>query len=439
MSAVKGGVYQRGPFWLDYARGAGGAPLSDRWYIWWYDAGSGRQKRRSTGQSDVRVACEKLDEHYLATHRATPDEQATYGVADAMADYWIEHGQHIASMEATKAQLKLFNRFRTIEQDAGRMPEPLMPDHLDDNLLNRFRSWGVADPIVARKKDDQGNWIDGKKRKRSASTVEESVITLKAALNHAFKNRRTKYVPPLKHKTRDQVTPERTYRLSLEAIGELLDYSLRGAGNYAGHGVRLLPLRRYLVAGICTLARPDAIFDMSVDPGREQWMQNERRFVLNQAGRTQTKKVRPIVPIVDLLHSWLQQTDDWFVCFERTSFDPKQRIDIITQHGVKAIRSGWDGAREHLGIPGGWGPKLIRHSMATILANRGVDLIQLEMALGHRVLGKTSSRYAIFGPDYLASVRDGLNDVIADLMKMAGSALHPKLTQNSGNIAVLRA
>jgi len=35
MSAVKGGIYQRGEFWLDYVRGAGGKPASDRLYIWW--------------------------------------------------------------------------------------------------------------------------------------------------------------------------------------------------------------------------------------------------------------------------------------------------------------------------------------------------------------------------------------------------------------------
>lgn len=124
----------------------------------------------------------------------------------------------------------------------------LLPDVLDDATIARFRTSGVADPIVAKTKDAAGNWIDGKSRKCSAATVEESVITLKAALNHAFRQRRAKYVPPLQHKTRKQVSPPRTYRLSLDGIAELLDYSMRGAGNYAGHADRLLRLRRYLVA-----------------------------------------------------------------------------------------------------------------------------------------------------------------------------------------------
>jgi len=439
MSAIKGGVYQRGPFWLDLVRGGDGRPASDRWYIWWYDAAAGRQQRKSTRTADVRVACDALDQHYLATHRATPAEQDVYTVHAALNDYWQEHGRHLPSADPIKARIKLLVRFLDIEEAAGRIPDQLLPDHIDDRLLDRFRAWAIADPIVARKKDAAGNWIAGQSRPRSASTVEESVIQLKAALNHAWRARRTKYVPPLAHKTRDQVTPQRTYRLSVESIAELLDYSLRGAGRYAGHGAILMPLRRYLIAAICTLARPDAILDMSVAPAREQWLRDHGLFALNPAGRIQTKKVRPIVPVVPLLANWLHATDEWFVCRESTRYDDRRKVEITTQTPVDGIRSGWTSARAQLGIPDGWGPKLIRHSMATILANRGVDLVQLEMALGHRVISKTSSRYAIFDPGYLATVRDGINDIVADLTKAAGPALHAKLTQKDANVTVLRA
>lgn len=343
------------------------------------------------------------------------------------------------SADPIKARIKLFTRFLEVEVAAGRVPEMLVPEHLDDKLLGRFRAWGVADPIIARKKNEAGEWVDGKSRPRSASTVEESVIQLKAALNHAFKARRTRYVPPLAHRTRDQVTPQRTYRLSVEQIGELLDYTLRGGGKYAGHADRLLPLRRYLIAAVCTLARPDAILDMNVTPAREQWMPNAKLFALNPAGRIQTKKVRPVLPVVPLLASWIEVTDEWFVCRETTRIDPKTDEELVEQHPVKSIRKAWDGARAAVGIPEGWGPKLIRHSMATILANRRVDLIELEMALGHRVLGKTSSRYAIFDPGYLATVRAGIEDVIADLDKVAGPAIRAKVAQKKENVIALRA
>ncbi|PZU56385.1 MAG: hypothetical protein DI547_16690 [Sphingobium sp.] len=439
MAAEKGGVYQRGEFWLDLARGAGGAPVSSKWYIWWYDAASGRQRRKSTRTSDVRLACDLLDEHYLAVHRPTAADQTSYSVSEAMTDYWIEHGSKQTSAEAIKARLKLMSRFMDLEAEVGRLIDPFLPDHLDDRFLGRFRDWAIADPIIARKKDADGNWIDGKRRQRRASTVEESVIQLKAALNHAFNARRTRYVPPLKHKTRDQVTPRRTYRLSVEALAELLDYSMKGGGVYGGHADRLIPLRRYLVGAITTLGRPDAVLDMGVARERGQWMQNERRFALNPEARLQTRKVRPVMPVVDLLHSWLTASEEWLVCGEKRVYDPKQRIYLTEQYRVASVKKGWLSAREKLGIPDGWGPKLIRHSMATILANRRVDLIELEIALGHRPLGKTSSRYAIFDPDYLATIRDGIEDVVADLTRLVGPALHPKLTQDHDNVSVLRA
>lgn len=439
MSAVKGGVYQRGPFWLDYVRGADGKPASDRWYVWWYDPAAGRHQRKSTRTADVRLACDALDAHYLATHRVTDAERAAYSVFDALSDYWIEHGQKQSSAEAIKSRIKLLNRFLAAEADAGRLPNPFLPDHVDDKLITRFRTWAIADPIVARRKNEAGEWVAGSKRKRAPSTVEESVIQLKAALNHAYNERRSKYLPPFKHRTRKQVSAERTYRLSVGAIGELLDYSLRGAGKYAGHGDRLLPLRRYLIAAVCTMARPDAIFDLSVSPEREQWLRNAGLLALNQAGRIQTKKVRPVLPVVPLLASWLEATDEWFVCREVTSTDPKTGVEVVEQLSVDGIRSAWTGARAALGIPAGWGPKLIRHSMATILANRRVDLVELEMALGHRVLSRTSSVYAIFDPGYLATVKAGIEDVVADLTKAAGPALHAKLTQKDENVAVLRA
>ena len=439
MATEKGGIYQRGEFWLDFVRGAGGRPASNNLYIWWYDAAAGRLQRKSTGTGDVRLACDKLDEHYLAAHRPTAAEQDVYTVAEAMTDYWLEHGSKQTSAEAIKSRLKLMTRFMDIEADAGRLVDPFIPDHLDDRFIERFRQWAKADPIVARKKDGEGNWIEGKQRQRSASTVEESIIQLKAALNHAFNSRRTRYVPPLKHKTRDQVTPQRTYRLSIDGIAELLDYSVKGAGVYGGHADRLIPLRRYLIGAITTLARPDAVLDMSVARERGQWMQNERRFALNPEGRLQTKKVRPVVPVVDLLHSWLASSDEWLVCGQRVRFDPNQRVNLIEQYRVASVKKGWLGAREKLGIPDGWGPKLLRHSMATILANRRVDLIELEIALGHRPLGKTSSRYAIFDPDYLSTIRDGIEDVIADLTRKVGPALHANLTQEHDNVTVLRA
>lgn len=191
MPGIKGGVYQRGSFWLDFARGAGGEPVSPFFYINWYDAGRGRQRRKSTGTGDVRLACDALDAHYLATHRPDEHERRSYTVAQAMTDYYIEIGSKRTSSVSIKARLLLFTRFMAVEAAAGRLHDPFLPEHVDDQLLDRFREWGVADPIIARRKNAAGDWQrTGAQRVRAVSTVEESVIQLGAALNNAKKRKR---------------------------------------------------------------------------------------------------------------------------------------------------------------------------------------------------------------------------------------------------------
>lgn len=224
------------------------------------------------------------------------------------------------------------------------------------------------------------------------------------------------------------MTPPRTYRLTVSNLSEMFDFTVCGSGRYAGHAALLLPLRRYLIGAICTIARPDAVLDMSIRTERGQWMKDDRRFNLNPSDRQQTKKHRPIVPVNDILHAWLCQTEDWLVCKERVCSDGDDELERTVQTGVKAARSGWDTMRAALNIPPGWGPKLIRHSMASELRKRRVDPWELSGQLGHRVL-KTSETYAIYDPDYLGTVQMGINDVLSDLAKTCAGALHPTFTQ----------
>lgn len=441
MSTDKGGVYQRGGFWLDLERGAGGKPKSPNWYIYWYDSATGHQRRKSAGTADIRSACDKLDEHYLATHKPSASEQEVYSVSEAMTDYWIEHGQHQTSADAIKARLKLITRFIEREMTASRLPALFVPEMLDEQFLARFRAWALEDPIITMRKDKAGKWVEASRRKRAPATAEESIIQVKAALKRAYDGRRIRYLPPLKHKTRSAVTPKRTDRLSLQGFGELLDYTMTGAGSYTTP-IRLLALRRFVIAAICTLARPDAIMDMNVLPKRGQWMPDAGAsglFALNPAGRAQTKKRRPILPVVPLLRNWLNETDEWFICKERVSFDELQQIEVVEQIGVASIKSAWDTARQALGIPAGRGPKYLRHSMATILANRRVPPDEISLAMGHRVLSSTTEDYVIYNPDYLEGFRGGVEDVLADLNRIAGAALHPKFTRKDGNVSLLRA
>ena len=61
------------------------------------------------------------------------------------------------------------------------------------------------------------------------------------------------------------------------------------------------------------------------------------------------------------------------------------------------------------------------------LRARGVDPWELEGQLGHKKLYVTKI-YAVFAPDYLDTVQQGIADVVADLFISVPSALHPKCT-----------
>jgi integrase len=374
-----------------------------------------------------------LDRHYLAVHQPVNGEKASYTVHQAMTDYWTLHGSTRVSADAIRARLKLITRFIDHEIAQRLMREPVLPSVLDSEWLARFRHWAInVDPIAQpRRNPGTGGNTSPSTRKRSRSTAEESIIQLKAALR--FNERRLLEVPRLKHLTRAEVTPKRTYRLSSDALGEVLHYACVGDGT-AIHATRLMPLRRYLIGAISTLARPDAVMDMSALPIRGQWAPSDRLFDLNPPGRIQTKKYRAIVPVTDLLNDWLSATDDRLVCTEVIRTD--EEGEWLDQRPVQSVKKAWQAMRSELGIPVGWGPKLIRYSMASILRRRGVDKDQLAVALGHQALNATTERYATLDPEdprYLESVRALLEELIADLLQKATVPLRAKRTQVGAN------
>lgn len=186
---------------------------------------------------------------------------------------------------------------------------------------------------------------------------------------------------------------------------------------------RLLPLRRYIIAAVTTLGRPDAILDMSILRPRGQWHPDMHVFDLNPAGRLQTKKYRAAVPIVGLLVDWLEATDEWFVS-ARKNIGTKE-VAEWQQYRVAAVKSAWNTARAELKLPHGWGPKLLRHSTATLLANRRVPPTELKLLMGHEALEGSQKAYVIFAPDYLARSRDVLEEIVTELRAICPEALIP--------------
>ena len=72
--------------------------------------------------------------------------------------------------------------------------------------------------------------------------------------------------------------------------------------NYAAEPKRRRgALRAFIVSTLCTMARPDSVVDISVAPDRRQWWPGSSSIDLNPHGRKQTKKFRPVLPVLPLL------------------------------------------------------------------------------------------------------------------------------------------
>lgn len=203
-----------------------------------------------------------------------------------------------------------------------------------------------------------------------------------------------------------------------------------------GRGIRLryatdpkFPIKRrardhFLIASVATVARPDAVYDISTDPKRRQWDSASRVLHLNPVGRRQTKKYRAtiIAPRQFALH--LDGCDGSFV-------------------DSKSIRSAFDTMCEKLGWPkdGENGQKLIRRSVAQLLRApaRKVPTEQLELQLGHRRIDSVTDLYAAFDPAYLANCTRALERLIDEIEALAPGAFHRKDTGGGATIIPLRA
>lgn len=144
-------------------------------------------------------------------------------------------------------------------------------------------------------------------------------------------------------------------------------------------------LFRFVILMFTTLARPSAILDLT----RFQVDRKNRRIDLNPAGREQTKKHRPVVPITETLSGFLDQWDGDY---------------LVHWHGrqVRSVKTAFRKARDRAGLDGRISAYTIRHTMATELRRAGVPQWEVQGWLGHKT-GSSTDVYAKFAPDYLAA------------------------------------
>lgn len=210
----------------------------------------------------------------------------------------------------------------------------------------------------------------------------------------------------------------------------------RRTGYAAEPGTRRGSLHAFIVASICTIARPGAVVDISVSPDREQWWPGSPTLDLNPHGRTQNKKHRALVPVHPLLAGWLQAELDTYLALK-----PEERIGrgwLVNYYGraVQDVDRAWSTMLTELKLPTGreWKPYVLRHSLATLVRNRGAERWDLEGFMGHRASSQTET-YAI---GEFPSVQKALDSIISEIERAAPGSLHRKRTGSRSLAPVAR-
>ena len=171
-----------------------------------------------------------------------------------------------------------------------------------------------------------------------------------------------------------------------------------------------------------TGCRGDAARDLQ--PFQIDW--DAGLVMLNPAGRQQTKKFRPIVPLTDYLRGYLKGLGSV--------------TRYVAWHGEKidSIKTTWRSVRQAAELPTTFYPKILRHTVGTELRRRGVPGWDVSGQLGHKKgeSAGTTENYAKFDPAYMARAKEALDqwmqELAADVPRMRdNTAMTQPLTAES--------
>lgn len=424
-------VYRRGKYWLAPDERADGTLRSPNLYIWWYDSETRRERSTTTSTGDVAAAILALDKVYLADKDEAPAfchacgqplaQAQAYLLTDAIADYKIEWGNSRASADTISGRLAHAVAFLDANEALGAEGRfghsTSCATACGTVFVNAFRAWSRLQPV---------EWRNGKgevtvSRPRSPAATEASIAQLIAVLNHAANAEpaRSDKRPIYKPLPARQVQRQRRTRIGVEELARMFAYAAEPNRQRGS-------LHAFLVASVCTIARPGAVVDISVAPDRQQWWPGAPTIDLNPQSRTQNKKHRALLPVLPLLDRWLHAEYATYMALK-----PAERAGrgwLVNHYGrpVQDVDRAWDTMLKKLDMPTAreWRPYVLRHSLATLVRNRGAEKWDLEGFMGHRA-GSQTEIYAI---GEFPSVVRALESIISEIEKLAPGAMHRNRT-----------
>lgn len=354
--------------WIDGEAG------TDRFYDFWYDKRSGTVRRKSLGTNDIEAAKEAL------IQRLTIEEP------------------DLQSPDRALLSIVMERYLLTTDEKPSGVNNRLCAGHV-------CAHYGEDATISVMAPDAQRAFVRALsvEKGHSPAYIARTQAIVAAAVNYALKEGHLSAAPKIISGEKaiadilDVAKPgPREWVPTMEQLGRVYDYL---AFDYQ---------RRFMVLMLCTMARPDAVLDLS----RAQRKGNV--LDLNPAGRRQSNKYRPMIRVCDTLAAWL---DHWETADVDEAGKPLPVPYVHYAGGrVGTMRKGFRLAGKELGFP--MHQYAIRHFMATELHSRGAPAAQISEMLGHRDQSlRTTNWYIKFRPEFLADVSQAIDGVMSDLQR----------------------
>lgn len=348
-----------GDYWLSQR------PNSAVWCISWFDPATRQVVRRSTGTKDQADAEKLLAEHYLKNRKLDAESPSDVAI-ELLLDRYLET-KSLRATDTAKRAIALWKEYWS-----GKTLNQLSPAD-----QTRFHAWLSS-------RTHRG-------RKLSPATVVRYVTQGNAAIAAATRSGLVSgAVPALLSPVVGGSAPAVRNALRIDAARKVW----RCSGDQPHW-------HRYIWLAFATGARPGAILDLTWD---RVDLKNKRIDFL-PAGAVQTKKRRPIVPIIPSLLTQMKKWD--------------RDAELVVHWRGEAISRARETFRrlaERSGVD--VTAYVIRHTVATELRIRDVPEWEIETLLGHRLPGSaTTARYTHLRPDYLKTCVRELNKYVRSISK----------------------
>jgi Phage integrase family len=301
---------------------------SSNWCRTWFDSTTRQTKRASLGTEDFLQAELKLAAWIAKNAEVRNQHPADLPLATVLTRYWHGHATKLPSSTQAKIELRYWSDFFTTD-----MVIDLTPAR-QEAFIEHLRGLGHSTGYISR-----------------------ILSTGRAAIRRAHKRGEVlaaPFIADVETSEDRRIKDPKGRPITVEELAALFD------------AARHPHVFMFLLLACCTLARPDAILDLTVfQRDREAGTIN-----LNPAGRRQTKKYRPTVLEAKALTPWLDQTTtEHFVAWQ--------------DRRLKCIKTAWRRLRADAELDERVTPYSIRHTMAREMRRRRVPLEQRQAFLGH--------------------------------------------------------